>query len=87
MTAARRPAPRLPAFTVDDIVLHVLLELDKRDALPTFGPATLPKACEAAGRLLGALGVEDTTDPLAEVVDLGAYAAARARIDRLGGGS
>lgn len=73
-------AAGLPAFTSAALVRLVLVELAKRGALPTFGPATLPKAQEAAARLLWAMGVEDQADPLAEVVDLAAYRAA------LGGG-
>lgn len=59
-----------------DVVRAVLLALAQRGITPEVGPSSVPKAVEAAGRLLRFLGVEDGTDQLADVIDL---AAARAR--------
>lgn len=71
------PATERPAgLDADEVVVMLLAELARRRALPTFGPATLPKAREAASRLLWTLGVEDCGDPIAPVVDLAAHRAA-----------
>lgn len=74
------PAVDVAALDADGVVVLVLVELARQGVMPTFGPATMVKAREAAGRLLWAMGVEDCGDPLAPVVDLAARRAA------LGGG-